>query len=77
MLKKTFLTKPDEKKAVEKISKDKDRLLQSRKDANSLLKQYERIVKEQRKLIHDLMNNLPKMIYIYLHNRFKKKGGIK
>lgn len=37
--------------------------------------QYERVIKEARKQIQEIKENIPKSFVIYITNRFKKIGG--
>lgn len=69
---KLFFKKSDEKKEVEKVSTQQVTLIQQRRDAKSLLHQYERIVKEQRKIISDLTTNLPKVVYTLIVKKFNQ-----
>ena len=74
---KFFLTKKDEKQTLTQVSKEVTTLPQQRKDAKSLLKQYERIVKEQRKVIHDLTHDIWKILYVFIYSKLNRKGGVR
>lgn len=50
-------------------------VLEKRKRLNTLTTQYEAVIKESKKIIDDLLDNAPKLFFIYLSNRYKRMRG--
>lgn len=72
-LQKQLLKKTESEEALKKrVSIWKSSSLSYRKKLNSLVYQYESVVVEQKKIIDNLINNAPKLFYLYLVKRYKE-----
>lgn len=72
---KNILNKKDKRIANLKsvVSSHRERLRQQGEYLKTLSNQYEKVIKIQRKQIQEYINNAPKLFYIYMVNKFKKK----
>lgn len=75
MIYKKIFTKKEQKSILQDLSTHKERVIISRTNSIRLLNQYKKVIKEQHKMINDLMDNLPKMIYVKLVKKFFPKWG--
>lgn len=66
-----------EKYLKERISVWRDRALKERQMLKSAIIQYERIIKEWKKMYEDVIGNGWKIVFVKVKNWYDKKRGIK
>lgn len=72
-------SKKREENLKKRVSIWRTRALEDRKMLKSLIIQYERIVREQKKTISSYMESAPRLFLLYLHKKYKtwREGGEK
>jgi DNA-binding ferritin-like protein len=60
-----------EKLLKARVSKWRGEALEARRMLKSLITQYERIVKEYRKIVEDFQNHATKLFIVYIFNKIK------
>lgn len=63
------------KKSKLRTSIYRKEVLEDRRKINSLIDQYEAVVKDWKKIANDLLDNAPKLFLIYLHRKWQRFRG--